>query len=148
MLDRIRSWFDAPPAGAAVSALTTERAVCVLLIAAARADGEFAGDEAREIARLVSGQFGLSAADTAELVTAAASEDIQDLFQVTRSLNERVDRAGRRRILELFWRVVFSDGRLEAREDALVHRVARLLDLAHSDLIAAKLAARRDREAP
>jgi len=143
MLDHIRRWLDTPAAADPVDTASTARAVSVLLVAAARADGGFAADEAREVARLVSSHFSLPADETAELVAAAAAEDADDLFPVARLLVERLDRRERRAVLELMWRVVFSDGRLESREDVLMRRAARLLDLPHADFIAMKQAARR-----
>lgn len=123
------------------------RAVCVMLVAAARADGAFAPDEAREIARLVSGHFNLSPEATAELVTAAAVENRKDLFGVARVVNERVERGRRLEILRLMWHVVFADGRLEAHEDALMHRAAKMLEISHRDLIALKLTVKREQDA-
>ena len=122
-------------------------AVCAMLVAAARADGAFAPDEAREIARLVSGHFHLSPEATAELVSAAAVENRKDLFGVARAVNERVERGRRSEILRLMWRVVFADGRLEAHEDALMHRAAKMLEISHRDLIALKLAVKREQDA-
>jgi uncharacterized tellurite resistance protein B-like protein len=142
MLDRLKSWFDAEPEDAGAREGCAKRAVCLLLVSAARADGLFEVDEAREIARLLSGHFDLSPEETAELVTLAASDPSEDLFFAARILNEQFDRDRRREVLELMWRVVYSDGRLESHEDALVHRVGRMLDIPHRDLIALKLAAR------
>jgi uncharacterized tellurite resistance protein B-like protein len=144
MLDRLKSWFDGEPKDAAAREGCAKRAVCLLLVSAARADGSFGADEAREVARLVSGHFDLSPEETAELVTLAASDRSEDLFFAARILNEQFDRDRRREVLELMWRVVYSDGRLEAHEDALMHRVGRMLDIPHRDLIALKLAARGD----
>ena len=122
--------------------LDLPRAVCALLVAAARADGVFERDEAGAVAGLVAEQFGYSPQETAVLVTAVAAEERLDLFPVARWLVENVSRAQRNEVLRLMWRVVFSDGRLEAREDVLMHRVGKLLELPHRDVIALKLAAR------
>ena len=142
MLDRIMGWFNEDETDADVREGCTQRAVCLLLVSAARADGSFAAEEARKIARLVSDHFDLPPAETAELVTLAAADDQQDLFPAARILNEQFSRDQRREVLELMWRVVYSDGRLEAHEEALMHRVAKLLDIPHRDLIALKFAAR------
>jgi len=144
MLDRIMGWFEENKADDEVREGCTQRAVCLLLVSAARADGSFAAEEAREIARLVSEYFDLPPDETAELVTLAATQEQQDLFPAARILNEQFSRDQRREVLELMWRVVYSDGRLEAHEEALMHRVAKLLDIPHRDLIALKFAARRD----
>ena len=144
MIQRILGWFDTPDDETPERREgSTQRAVCLLLVAAARADGAFGADEARVIAREVSGYFDLPPEETAELVTLAAAADEQDLFAPARLLTERLPRERRLEVLVLMWRVVFSDGKLEAREDALMHRVARLLDINHADLIAAKLTARQ-----
>lgn len=143
MIHRFLSWFDgADDDDRRLDEGGIERAVCLLLVAAARADGTFAADEARAVARLVSEHFALPPEETAELVSLAASVDQQDLFAPAHLLTERLAREDRLEVLVLMWRVVFSDGKLEAREDALMHRAARLLDIPHRDLIAAKLTAR------
>jgi uncharacterized tellurite resistance protein B-like protein len=146
MLERFRSWLEDPATAASEDPLDTARAVSILLVAAARADGDFEVEEAHEIARLVSAQFALPPHETAELVAAAAAEETDDLFPVARLLVERLDGDGRRRVLALMWRVVLSDGRLESREDILVRKVARLFDLPHRDLIDAKLTVKRELE--
>ncbi len=142
MIDRISGWFERDENDAAVREGCTKRAVCLLLVSAARADGSFAAEEAREIARQVSGYFELPPDETAELVTLAAAEESQDLFSAARILNQQFSRERRREVLELMWRVAFSDGKLEAHEEALVHRVGKLLDIPHRELIALKLAVR------
>jgi uncharacterized tellurite resistance protein B-like protein len=43
----------------------------------------------------------------------------------------------------MIWKVVFSDGRLDKYEDYLVHNLADLLRLDHSQLIDAKLRIRK-----
>jgi len=142
MIDRITSWFDGDEKDATVREGCTKRAVCLLLVSAARADGAFAADEAREIARLVSGYFDLPPEETAELVTLAAGEEQEDLYASARILNDRFDRDRRREVVALMWRVVFADGKLEVHEEALMRRVAKLLDIPHRDLIAIKLSVR------
>ncbi|MEZ4387344.1 MAG: TerB family tellurite resistance protein [Candidatus Krumholzibacteriia bacterium] len=117
-------------------------AVCALLVAAARADGEFSAGEARTLAGMVAARFALSPEATARLVTDVAAEEHLDLYPVTRWLMDNADRDQRAEVVRLMWSVVFSDGRLEDREDQLMHRVGKLLGLSHQDLIALKLAAR------
>lgn len=144
MLERLRGWFGAGAREPAARCGCSERAVCLLLIAAARADGEFSAAEARTIARSVSRHFDLPADETAELVALAAAGGAQDLFPATRLLNERLDRRERLDVLLLMWRVVYSDGLLEAREEALMLRAARLLDIPRQDLTTLKLRVRQE----
>lgn len=144
MLDRVLGWFGDRAPRAAPDDACVKRAVSVLLVAAARSDGAFTAEEAREVALLVSRHFDLPAEETAELVAAAAAAHDGDLFAATRVLTEQLDRPARRDVLALMWRVVWSDGRLEAREEALMRRAARLLDVPATDLVALKLTARRE----
>ncbi len=146
MFERILNWFDddGVPTASATGSGSVERAVAVLLVAAARADGEFAGDEARAVAQLVGERFQLTPEEIADLVAAAASENRRDLYPVARLLNETLTRDQREDVIGLMWRVVYSDGRLEAHEDALMHRVAKLLEIPHRELIARKLHVRRE----
>lgn len=144
MLERLRGWFGEGDRTADDRGQCTRRAVCVLLVAAARADGRFTADEARDIAHNVSRHFDLSGEETADLISLAAAEAGPDLYPATRLLRERLDRDERREVLRMMWRVVTSDGRLEAREEALMQRAARLLDIPHRDLVALKLSVRRD----
>ena len=135
MLDRFLRRDD-------TDSLDLPRAVSALLVAAARADGRFAAEEAHTVVGMVARRFGLSPEETAALVTAVASEEHLDLYPVTRWLMDHADRDQRAEVVRLMWTVVFSDGRLEDREDQLMHRVGKLLGLTHKDLIALKLAAR------
>jgi len=118
------------------------RAVCALLVAAARADGVFEADEARAVVGLVADQFDLGPEETAALVTAVAGEEQLDLYPVTRWLVDNLEIEARAEVVGQMWRVMFSDGRLEAREDALMHRVGKLLQISHRDLMALKLSIR------
>ena len=142
MTDRIMTWLNGDKGDGSDKDPGFRRAVCLLLVCAARADGSFAVEEAREIARLVSGYFDLPPEETAELVTMTAAEDEQGFIAAARVLNEEFSADQRREVLELMWRVVFADGKLEVHEDALVHSVGRMLNIPPRDLVAIKLAVR------
>ncbi len=45
--------------------------------------------------------------------------------------------------MESVWRIILLDDHLEAHEDHFVHKLANLLRLSHSELIEAKLRARK-----
>jgi len=45
-------------------------------------------------------------------------------------------------IIEEVWRVIYADGTLEAHEDYLVHKLAKLLNLNHPQLIKMKMKAK------
>jgi uncharacterized tellurite resistance protein B-like protein len=116
-------------------------ATCALLLAVANADDEFDPGERELVAGMVRERFGVAGQELDGLLVLAEERRQRsiDLFEFTRLITESYDRAGRLAILELLWRVVYSDGRLESHEDALLHKLAHLLELRQDELIAVKL---------
>ncbi len=51
------------------------------------------------------------------------------------------DRDERKLIMEEVWSVIYADGTLDSHEDYLVHKLANLLRLRHSEMIEAKVKA-------
>jgi len=148
MLESIRSFFaghvDASVPDAAGQRDRVRIATCALLLEAAHADADFDAGEAREIGRIVARRFRLDEQHTEQLLALAEAEreEATDLYQFARLINANFTRAQKLAVVELLWQVVYSDGRLEAHEDALMHKVANLLGLQHRELIALKLRAR------
>ncbi len=116
-------------------------ATCALLLEAVHADDAVDGAEASVMHDVVAKRFELAPDEVADLLGSADRQrrEASDLFSFTRLINEHFTHAQKLAVVELLWRVVYSDGRLEAREDALLHRVANLLQLRHEELIALKL---------
>jgi uncharacterized tellurite resistance protein B-like protein len=115
-------------------------ATAVLLLEAARADSEFSDDERAAVSRMLGARFALDEAAAAELLDAAeqARLDSGDLYQFARQLNDSFPLPRKLAVVELLWEVVFSDGVLEAHEDALMHKVGNLLGIRLEDLMALK----------
>ena len=65
------------------------------------------------------------------------------LYEFTRLIHESFDDARKGRLVEELWRVAFADRVLEAQEEFLIRKIARLLHLPHAEFIAAKQRARR-----
>ncbi len=65
-----------------------------------------------------------------------------NLFRYTRFLNENFSEK-KIEFMESVWQIILLDGHLEAHEDHFAHRLSDLLHLSHSDLINAKLRARK-----
>ncbi|MFN2371810.1 MAG: TerB family tellurite resistance protein [Candidatus Krumholzibacteriia bacterium] len=143
MLDRIQQFFDRRIADQAPldDAARLRTATCALLLEAAHADRDFSTEERRLVADLVARRFGLDDADAAELLELAEQERTaaDDLFQFTRLVDADFPRSRKLAVVELMWRVVYSDGVLEAHEDALMRKVAKLLSVRPDELIALKL---------
>jgi len=120
-------------------------ATCVLLLEAAHADDEFSDEECQTIESMVGVRFSLDETETRELLELAQKERAasSDLYQFARLVNESFPRARRLAIVQLLWEVVYSDGILEAHEDALMHKLGTLLGIRHEDLMAVKVSVRK-----
>ena len=120
-------------------------ATCALLLEAAHADNDFTEEEEEAVAGMVGARFGLDAAQTSELLHVADTERRRsgDLYQFARLINDNFARARKLAVLELLWQVVYSDGVLEAHEDALMHKIGTLLGVRHEELMALKLKVKR-----
>ncbi len=124
-------------------------ATCVVLLEVANADNEFSDDERNHVVATLREHFGLSADEATELIEVAteARKESLDLWQFTNALNESLTQGEKMRLLEEVWRVVFADGILDGHEDHLTRQVAKLLNLHHSEFIAAKVTIRAERAA-
>ena len=122
-------------------------ATCVLLLEVAHADDDFSSEEQEALKGIVAARFDLDPADTAELLSEAEQErqGAGDLYAFARQVDENYPKARKLAILELLWDVVYSDGVLEAHEDALMHKLGNLLSVRHEDLMALKVRVRRRR---
>lgn len=147
MLNRIKDLFTTSPAmppTAQPESLSRERmqlAVCVMLLEVARVDEEFTAAEREHVVDTLKQRFSLSDAEAKELIDAATAsrEESNDLWTFTSDISRHCDTPERMRIMEEIWRVVYADGQLEAHEDFLVHRLAKLLNITHKELIETKM---------
>lgn len=121
-------------------------AVCALLLEVAKADEVLSPEESERILRTLQVRFSLSPQEAHELVNLASRkrEESSDLWSFTSRINEVLSLEEKRKVILEVWRVIYADGTLDAHEDYLVHKLAGLLNLQHSDLISAKLAARKE----
>jgi len=144
MFDSINNFFQerlAPSGSEIDDAQRLRIATCVLLLEVAHADDEFSAAEQAKIDILIGKRFQLDAEQTAELL--AVAEEVrrqeEDLFKFSRLIDESYTRPRKLAILDLLWEVVFSDGVLEAHEDALMHKMGTLLGIRHEELMAVKI---------
>ena len=125
--------------------LNAHLALTVLLLEAAYADGECSGEEKEHLIATLVKNFGIS---RQEIDTLLADRDKKhreyvDLFHYTHFINENFSEKQKLDIMESVWRIILLDDHLEAHEDHFAHKLATLLRLNHSDLIDAKLRARK-----
>ena len=119
-------------------------ATCALFLEMANIDGEFSKEEQENIISMLKEKFQLSDEYTAELMNTSQKEldGSIDLWQFTNLVNENYSRDEKINIVEMIWKIVFADGKLDKHEDYLVHKLGKLLRLSHKELINAKLKVR------
>ena len=116
-------------------------ATCALFLEMAKIDGEFTETERDKIVRALQREHDLSAEAAEELIQAATNElkHRVDMWQFTRLINENYSHEEKLRIVEMLWKIVYTDGRLDKHEDYLVHKLSTLLNLTHGELSETKL---------
>jgi uncharacterized tellurite resistance protein B-like protein len=113
-------------------------AAAALLVHAATIDGDMSQSEGDKLRALLQKNFTLDDAATAELIekaTAVERESV-DLYHFTHQLNRSLNEAGRARIVEMMWEIVYADGRRDELEDNLLWRAADLLGVSPQERIA------------
>jgi uncharacterized tellurite resistance protein B-like protein len=110
-------------------------AAASLLVHTANIDGNISGAES---ARLHKQRFALDDRATDRLVEEATEADAKaiDLYQFTSKLNRALDDAGRARLVEMMWQIVYADGAVTEFEDNLMWRAADLLNVSRDARIA------------
>ena len=116
-------------------------AACAVFLEVARIDNEFDESEREHILSVCENEYGLSSEDVLELNKASERELAKslDLWTFTNVINEHYSNDEKTRLVELLWRLVYADGKMDEHENYLMHKLAKLLRLTHRDLIGAKL---------
>src|SRR5262245_14465009 len=112
-------------------------AAAALLVHAASIDGSISDLERAKLHAVLKRCFDLDDAAADELVTkaTAAEQEAIDLYHFTSQLNRSLDEAGRRRMVEMMWQVVYADRRVTEFEDNLIWRAADLLGVSSRERI-------------
>ena len=86
-------------------------------------------------------EFHLSREESREIEDHANTElnGSIDLWHFTNLINEKYPPEKKIRILEYIWKIIYTDEKLNDHEDYLVHKLSKLLNLPHSQLIETKL---------
>lgn len=148
MLNAVRKFLNdiVAPEAKGHDGVPDERIAAVaLLVHMSGIDGEYSPDESAKLRTLVKGRFDLDDEATESLIAEAREADLEavDLYSFTSVLKSQLDEAGRVRIVEMMWEMVFADGELHEFEDNLVWRVAELLGVSSRDRMRMKQEARR-----
>jgi len=112
-------------------------AATALLIHVISLDGEPSEVETRKLHALLELRFQLDAGTADKLIAEAmrAEGEAVDMYHFTRVIMRSVDEAGRLRIIEMMWELVYADGHASEFEDSVVWRAADLLGVSSRDRI-------------
>jgi uncharacterized tellurite resistance protein B-like protein len=146
MLDIVKRFFSKTESEAAKNVdQATEHdvrvAACALFVEMARIDEKFTEMEMDTILSIVQDRYGLSR-EHADALVAEADKELDnsvDLWQFARLINENYSPDEKIEIIEILWRMVFVDGKMDRYEHYLMNKLKNLLRLSHDQLIAAKL---------
>jgi uncharacterized tellurite resistance protein B-like protein len=127
-------------------------AATALLIHVISIDGEPTATEKRKLHSLIESSFGLDRGTADRLIASATlvEGEAVDLYHFTSVIMRSVDEAGRLRIVEMMWDLVYADGQVSEFEDNVVWRAADLLGVSSRDRIDLKhrVAAKQPAAAP
>jgi len=114
------------------------RAAAALMVHVASLDGDLTDAKRDKLHAVLEAQYGLDRVATDELIAAATQDDREavDFYHFTSLLMRTLDEAGRLRIVEMLWEMVFADGVVSEFEQNVMWRVADLLAVSGRDRIA------------
>jgi uncharacterized tellurite resistance protein B-like protein len=112
-------------------------AATALLIHVISIDGEPSAAEKRKLHSMIESRFGLDRGKADQLIASATliEGEAVDLYHFTSVIMRSVDEAGRLRIVEMMWELVYADGQVSEFEDNVVWRAADLLGVSSRDRI-------------
>lgn len=129
------------------------RAAAALLVHIATLDGDLTPVKRDKLHAILEAQFALDPAAADALIEAAAADDREavDFYHFTSLLMRTLNEAGRLRVVEMLWEMVYLDGKVSEFEANVMWRVADLLAVSPRDRIALRervAAARVDESTP
>jgi uncharacterized tellurite resistance protein B-like protein len=130
MFDRLIDFLSGQEAPALEeSADELQLSVAALLIEAAHMDSSFDEAERATIERLLAKRFDLDHDAVQSLITQAQKkvEHSAQYFPFTSQITKNMSGTQRAEIIEMLWKVAYSDGVLDPYEDALVRQIAGLI---------------------
>jgi len=130
MIDRLLEFLSGREAPALEEgADELQLSVAALLIEAAQMDSNFDAGERATIERLLAKRFDLDHEAVQSLIAQAQQkvEYSAQYFPFTSKITKNMSGEQRAEIIEMLWKVAYSDGVLDPYEDALVRQIAGLI---------------------
>lgn len=146
MIDIFKKFFSADTGGRSdapegQSEHDIRVATCALLLEMGRIDEKFSEAEMTAVIDMLKERYGLSDEHIDALMAVADEELAQsvDLWRFAERINRHYSQQEKIDIIELLWRLVFVDQKMNEYENYLMHRVGNLLRLSHKELMDAKV---------
>jgi uncharacterized tellurite resistance protein B-like protein len=146
MIDIVKRFFGGSTPGNSASANQQTAhdvrvAVCALCIEIARIDEKFTPQELDTLLSILKDKYQLSGDHAQALMDAADREleDSVDLWQFAQLINENYSIDEKIEIIEILWKILYVDGKMDEHEHYLMNKLSNLLRLSHNQLIDAKL---------
>lgn len=115
-------------------------AAAALLVEVVNADGEVTDDERKALLSGVRARFSLQEGEAQDLLALAEAQARRavDLHQFTSLINSQFSDRAKLDLVEELWRAAYSDKILHRHEEQLIRKVADLLYVPHTSMLAAK----------
>lgn len=146
MLDTLKQIFARPLQAQAARGrdegqLSPVLAEVALMVEIISVDDGFRAQERKLLRRLLQQQFDLHGEELEALIeqAEAAHRESTDFHRFTSELNRNYDAAQKVALIENLWRLAWADEELQALEQHVIRRLAKLLHVSHKDFIATKL---------
>ena len=136
MFEKLKSAFKTKIETEEPSFDTLQISISALLIQTAAYDGVFDDIEKEKIKSLLKKYFGLTDERLEELFSLSLiiNDDSNDIQQFTRKLNENLDYDEKLEIIEMMWKIIIVDGRIDDYENSLIRKISGLLYVQDSDV--------------
>ena len=107
----------------------TQLAVASLMITTAKHDSIFDEIEKEEILKLLNNYYKLTDESLINLFEISDSmvDNASDIHQFTSKINSSLDDEEKLAIIEMLWKIIIADGRIDDYENALVRKLSGLL---------------------
>ena len=129
MFDQLKKVFDKKITKENEEFNTLQIAISTLMIQTAVYDGVFDEQEKSKILELIKKYFNFNENQKIQLFAVAmkANDESNDMQQFTRTLNDTLSEEEKLIIIEMLWKIIISDGRIDDYENALIRKISGLL---------------------
>ena len=136
MFEKLKSAFKSKVETEGPSFDTLQISISALLIQTAAYDGIFDDIEKEKIKSLLKKYFDLTDERLEELFSLSLiiNDNSNDIQQFTRKLNENLDYDEKLEIIEMMWKIIIADRRIDDYENSLIRKISGLLYVQDSDV--------------